>query len=135
MKTVTVKLGFSVAKRLLDYEGKCNYLHGYFHMAEFTFSSSGNAGIVADFNELKEELSNWLDKNWDHNVILNKQDKPLGNAIEDLTGQKVFYLDKDPTAENIAEYLKEKICPELFPDLSCTRIRLYDTPDEYVEVN
>jgi len=134
MINCTVKIEFCAAKRLLDYDGKCNQLHGYGHKVEVSFSGNKNDDMVADFYDLKEKLNNWIDKNWDHNVILNKKDKPLGKVISDMTGQKVFYLDKDPTAENMAKYLKDKICPKIIKEAKCSKVRLYDNDSAFVEV-
>lgn len=136
MLTCTVKLEFNAAKRLLEYEGKCHQLHGYRYALEATFSRpKGSDGLVVDFDELKQKLVAWVGENWEHNVVLNAKDKPLGNAISDLTGQKIFYMKADPTAENMAAYLKEMVCPKLFgKSLKCTCIRLYDTPGAWVEI-
>jgi len=134
MKSVAVKFTISVAKRSLSYEGKCKFLHGYGHVVEAEFSSDTKGDMVVDFYEIKEKLGKWLDENWDHNTLLNKGDKPLGNVIEDMTGQKIFYLEGDPTSENMAQYIKETVCPELFDDVTCTRVRIYDTANEFAEV-
>lgn len=134
MTTCTIKLEFSIAKRLVDFGGKCNQLHGYTNAVEVTFTNDKEEDKVADFYDLKETLGTWIDAHWDHNVILNETDRPLGNVIEDLTGQTVYYLPHDPTAENMARHLKDVICPELFSDVRCTHIRLYDNPTAFVEV-
>lgn len=135
MITCTVKIEFSAAKRLLNYKGKCNRLHGYGHVVEATFSGKDkSSAMVADFYELKEKLGDWIDKNWDHNVILNRADMPLGNAIEDLTGQNVFFMSGEPTAENMAKYLKEEVCTQILPEVRCVKLRLYDNASAYVEV-
>lgn len=134
MKTVTVKAKFSAAKRLTKYEGKCQNLHGYRHVIEATFSGNEKDGIVLDFYKAKDALNNWLDKNWDHNVLLNKSDKELGEFISNYTGQKVYYFDFEPTAENLAEYLLKDVLQKLITEASCCKIRLYDDEDAFVEV-
>ncbi len=136
MKTVTIKISFDAAKRLMEYKGKCTNLHGYHHVIEATFSNkSAKGAIVADFHDLRKKLGGWVEKNWDHNAILNHRDKKLGDAISKITDQKIYYIDSDPTAENLAEYLKDKICPKLFSGgIKCTKIRLYDNPESFVEI-
>ena len=64
------------------------------------------------------------------------EDKKLGDKITSETGQKIFYLDENPTAENIAKFLFEKICPKLFAkkDVKCVGLRLYETPNCYAHV-
>jgi 6-pyruvoyltetrahydropterin/6-carboxytetrahydropterin synthase len=136
MLSCTVKLEFNAAKRLLEHEGKCRFLHGYRYGLEATFTGpKGKDGMVLDFYAIKAKLGQWVEKNWEHNVILSMEDKALGKAISNLTGQKVFYLASDPSAENMAIFLKEEICPKLFgKSVRCSAIRLYDTPDAWVEV-
>jgi len=139
MISATIKIEFDAAKRLLGFNGKCAFLHGYRHAVEASFSAENlnAAGMTVDFYAIKKLLQDWLDENWDHNVLLNREDKGLGFAIAKITGQKIFYLDGNPTAENLAEYLFKKICPELikgYEGLKCTRLRLYDNPGAWVEV-
>jgi 6-pyruvoyltetrahydropterin/6-carboxytetrahydropterin synthase len=131
---ITVSFEFSAAKRLTKYEGKCAFLHGYRHKLEVSFSGALKNGIVVDFYEVKEKISNWLNANWDHNVLLNKSDKKLGSVIENYTGQKIYYLNDDPTAENLSEYFKEKICKKLFPKLKITKVKLFDDANASVEI-
>lgn len=130
----TVKLEFSAAKRLLNYKGKCNHLHGYRHAIEVCFTGDQDADLTVDFYILKEKLGNWLNKEWDHNLLLNQEDSDLGNAISSATGQSVFYFTGDPTAENMAKYIKEYVCAELFPDVICKSVRVYDSENAWVEV-
>jgi len=67
---------------------------------------------------------------------LHKNDKELGDYIENRTGQSVYYLNENPTAENIALHLKDDVIPILFTNstFQIVKIRLYETPNCYVEV-
>ena len=136
MKTVTIKISFDAAKRLMNYKGKCNQLHGYRHVIEATFTNKKTGDdIIVDFHELEKTLGNWVERYWDHNTILNKKDKKLGAAINKITNQKVYYTDFDPTAENLAQFIKNKICPKLFSNnVKCVSVRFYDNPNAFVEV-
>ena len=89
---------------------------------------------MIDFYQLKTGIEGWINKNWDHNLLLNKKDKKLGDFVNTYTGQKVFYFDGDPTSENMAIYLKDKVFPKLFPTLLCKRIRVYDNDLVFVEI-
>jgi 6-pyruvoyltetrahydropterin/6-carboxytetrahydropterin synthase len=105
---------------------------------EITASSKelNELGMVVDFGELKEVMKGWIDKNFDHNVILHKDDKGLGDFVSSHTGQKVYYLDTNPTAENIALHLKSDIIPILFSEkpFRIVKIKLFETPNSFVEV-
>ncbi len=129
----TRRLEFDAAHRVMEHESKCKFLHGHRYVIEASFAAKelDSIGRVVDFGVIKEKLGAWIDNNWDHNTILFDKDKELGKAINSVTGQSVFYLPANPTAENMAAYLLENICPNLFADyeLKCVSIRLYETPN------
>ena len=131
--TCTRRIEFDAAHRVLEHESKCKNLHGHRYVVEASFSADGldSLGRVVDFGVIKEKLGAWVDENWDHTTILFDKDKALGKSISDITGQTVFYLPVNPTAENMAAYLLEKICPDLFSEFAivCVGIRLYETPN------
>jgi 6-pyruvoyltetrahydropterin/6-carboxytetrahydropterin synthase len=136
--TCTRRLEFDAAHRVMGHEGKCKNLHGHRYVLEATFAARelDTLGRVIDFGVIKARLGAWIDEHWDHTTILFDKDKPLGSAISQITGQKIFYLAMNPTAENMADYIFKTICPELFGKLpiECVRIRLYETPNCYAEL-
>ncbi len=137
--TCSRRIEFDAAHRIIDHESKCKMLHGHRYILEITFTSpSGldNLGRVIDFGNIKEILGTWINKNFDHNTILSIKDKKLGDLISAQTGQKIYYLPENPTAENIAKYLFEKICPELFAEyqVDITKIRIFETPNCSTEI-
>ncbi|NBO18428.1 MAG: 6-carboxytetrahydropterin synthase [Proteobacteria bacterium] len=135
----TRRIEFDAAHRVQGHEGKCRNLHGHRYSIEATFSATqlDNLGRVVDFGVIKTLLGQWIDDNWDHTTILFEQDATLGKAISGETGQAIFYLPTNPTAENMAEYLLHTVCAQLFAQLPirCTRIRLYETPNCYAEAS
>lgn len=136
--TCTRRMEFDAAHRVTGHEGKCRNLHGHRYALEATFAAKklDKLGRVVDFAVIKEKLGGWIDTNWDHTTILFDKDKALGNAITDVTGQKIFYMTSNPTAENMVEYLMHTVCPKLFGKLpiECVKLRLYETPNCYAEV-
>ena len=135
--TATRKLEFDAAHRVMLHESKCKNLHGHRYVVEVTAQAPelDSLGRVVDFGELKQKLGSWIDENWDHQTILFKKDKPLGDAIAAQTGQPIFYLASNPTAENMANYLLKEICPTLFKGpLKIVKITLRETPNCWVEV-
>ncbi|MEK6747170.1 MAG: 6-carboxytetrahydropterin synthase [Pseudomonadota bacterium] len=131
--TCTRRIEFDAAHRVAEHESKCRNLHGHRYVIEASFTSDGldSLGRVIDFGVIKERLGAWIDNNWDHTTILFDKDQALGKVISDITGQTIFYLPVNPTAENMAKYLLEKICPQLFSDtpISCVSVLLYETPN------
>jgi len=137
--TCTRRIEFDAAHRVMEHESKCKHLHGHRYAVEATFAASklDKLGRVVDFGVIKNVLGKWIDDNWDHTTILFDKDKALGKVIADKTGQKIFYLPANPTAEKMAEYLLHEICPKLFKRhaIACTHIRLYETPNCYAEAS
>ncbi len=134
----TVRLEFDLAHRVVGHQYKCKYLHGHRYILEVTAESGqlDDLGMVVDFGLLKSVIKKWIDDNLDHNVILWEKDKDLGNYIANYTGQRLYYIDSNPTAENIALHIKRDIIPMLFGNdlFKITKIKLYETPNCFVEV-
>lgn len=129
----TRRIEFDAAHRVMEHESKCKNLHGHRYVIEVSFTASNldSLGRVIDFGVIRERLGKWVDDNWDHTTILFDKDKELGNSISAITNQRIYYLPANPTAENMAAYLLEKICPQLFTDMeiNCVSIRLWETPN------
>lgn len=113
-------------------------LHGHRYALEASFAADelDDLGRVIDFGAIYETLGAWVNENLDHNTILSIKDKNLGEKISEATGQKIYYLDENPTAENIASHILKDICPKIFTDkkVKCVKIKLYETPNCYVKV-
>lgn len=134
---ISRRIEFDAAHRVMEHESKCKFLHGHRYVVEacFTADALDKQGRVVDFGVVKERLGGWIDNNWDHTAILHLQDKPLGDVLERMTGQKCYYLPYNPTAENMGRYLLQEVCPALFREkhLHCVKIRLWETPNCYAE--
>lgn len=135
----TRKIHFDAAHRVMGHQNKCQYLHGHRYVLEITASSGklDQLGMVADFGELKDIMNGWIEQNFDHNVILSPDDAKLGESIAATTGQKIYYIHANPTAENIVLYLKKFIVPKLFAGkfYHISKMRLYETPNVFVEID
>lgn len=139
MITCTRRIEFDAAHRILNHESKCKMLHGHRYALEASFAAKklDDLGRVIDFGIVRELLGSWIDEHFDHNTILSIKDKKLGEKIAAETGQKIFFLDENPTAENIAKFLFEEICPKIFAkkNVKCVAIKLYETPNCYVSLS
>ncbi len=137
MISCTRRVVFDAAHRLINHESNCKYLHGHRYICEATFQAPALdvLGRVIDFGIIKTILGQWIDQNLDHNTILSKEDVKLAQAIEENTKRQVYFLDSTPTAENIALHILET-CHTLFKhhEVSCVKIRLYETENCYAEV-
>ena len=138
MISCTRCIEFDAAHRIIGHENKCRLLHGHRYKIEasFTCDALDHLGRIVDFSKIYQHLGQWLNDNWDHNTILYKHDKELGESISKITGQNIFYLPDNPTAENMAYYVMTNVIPILFntQNITCTKIRLYETPNCYAEI-
>jgi 6-pyruvoyltetrahydropterin/6-carboxytetrahydropterin synthase len=125
MFRVTREIDFCYGHRLLNYEGKCKHLHGHNGRAVITIESAelDARGMVLDFSDIKRVVSNWIDANLDHRMILRRDD-PARAALEEL-GEPMFLVDENPTAENIARLIFEYTKSQGFP---IVEVRLWETP-------
>jgi 6-pyruvoyltetrahydropterin/6-carboxytetrahydropterin synthase len=124
MFSVTREISFCYGHRLLDYDGKCRYLHGHNGRAVITLSAASldELGMVMDFTRLKRAVGGWIDEHLDHKMILHKDD-PLLPLLRQW-GEPVYVLDVNPTAENIARLLFDVAAGQGFP---VTEVRLWET--------
>jgi 6-pyruvoyltetrahydropterin/6-carboxytetrahydropterin synthase len=108
MYRVTREIEFCYGHRLLDYEGKCRHLHGHNGRAVIVLQAVklDSRGMLVDFGDIKQKVQRWIDENLDHNMLLHRDD-PLLPLLQER-GERVFVMDTNPTAENIARLIFEK---------------------------
>jgi 6-pyruvoyltetrahydropterin/6-carboxytetrahydropterin synthase len=108
MFRVTREVAFCYGHRLLNYEGKCRHLHGHNGRAVITLQGDelDARGMLVDFGEIKHTIQRWIDENLDHNMLLCRDD-PLLPLLRER-GERVFVMESNPTAENIARLIYER---------------------------
>jgi 6-pyruvoyltetrahydropterin/6-carboxytetrahydropterin synthase len=128
---ITRKMHFNAAHRLYNKEwsdennedvfGKCNnpYYHGHNYELEIKVIGQINplTGFVVDVKELKRIVNEKVIDHFDH--------KNLNVEVPDFQAL-------NPTVENIAKIIYDKILPELSEELEL-KITLYETPRNYAE--
>ena len=130
---------FDAGHRVFDADNeKCEKLHGHHYKAEITFTADVlDNGMVIDFTLIKDRVKQWIDQNWDHNVILSHRDDKLYNAINKITGQNVFILKNNATTELMAMYLLELCNQTLFNDFDdsiiCVKVKLWESATSFAE--
>ncbi len=108
MFQVTRELDFCYGHRLMGHQGKCAHLHGHNGVVVLTLEapSLDALGMVADFQELRRGLGDWIEAELDHRMILRRDDPALA-ALQAL-GEPVCVVDFNPTAENLARFVCDK---------------------------
>jgi 6-pyruvoyltetrahydropterin/6-carboxytetrahydropterin synthase len=122
---VTREIDFCYGHRLLDYDGKCRYLHGHNGTAIITLEAEAldHRGMVLDFSDIKRVVAGWIDEHLDHRMILQRRD-PVVEMLQKM-GEPLFLLDVNPTAENIAKLIFDFTREHGFPIVEC---QLWETP-------
>lgn len=126
MFRVTRQIDFCYGHRLLNYEGKCRYLHGHNGRAVITIEAPqlDERGMVLDFSDIKNVVSRWIDDTLDHRMILHRDD-PAVPALTEL-GEPMHLIDTNPTAENIARLIYQFAAEHGFP---VSQVKLWETPN------
>jgi 6-pyruvoyltetrahydropterin/6-carboxytetrahydropterin synthase len=120
MFRITKEIYFCYGHRLLNYAGKCRHLHGHNGRAVITLESPGldKLGMVVDFSEVKRVVGTWIDETLDHKLILHKDD-PLLPELRRMN-ELFVVLDVNPTAENIAKMIFERVVSQGLPVVEVT---------------
>lgn len=128
MYKVTKELHFCYGHRLMQYEGKCRVPHG--HNARVAIDLAAETldprGMVIDFTDIKGVLQRWIDDSLDHRMLL-RQDDPLAKWLQEM-GEPCFLMERNPTAEVIAELIFDQAAGAGFP---VVEVRLWETPDSF----
>jgi len=105
MFRVTKEIDFCYGHRLLNYDGKCKYLHGHNGKAVIVLEGEqlDHRGMVVDFSDIKKQVAGWIDANLDHRMILHEAD-PIVPILRKL-GEPMHVVSENPTAENIAKLI------------------------------
>ena len=120
MFRVTKEIHFCYGHRLLNYAGKCRNLHGHNGKAVITLEAASldALGMVVDFSEIKRVVGKWIDETLDHRMLLNEADPIIPELVRQ--GEPFVTLNVNPTAENIARLIFERIASQGLPVVEVT---------------
>lgn len=134
LPTCERRLQFCAGHRVYGHESKCANVHGHNYVVwvEATPDEGlDRIGRVVDFSVLKGRVGGWIEEHWDHGMLICEDD-PLLVAWQPggtMAGQKFFRCPFNPTAENMALFLLEFVCPLVLRDLGVrvTRVVVEET--------
>ena len=131
------RIKFCAGHRLFNHGGKCEHFHGHNYVADFfvTGETQDSVGRVVDFAELKIRCKGWLDEHWDHSFLISEQDDNARRALQMVVPSRFFELPYNPTAENMAKFLLEEVCPNVLQGTGgrAIRVRIWETDESYAE--
>lgn len=115
MYRVSKEVHFCYGHRLLEYDGKCRFLHGHNGKAVITLEAPqlDRLGMVVDFTRIKQVIQKWVDDVLDHKMLLHRDD-PIIPHLKTM-GEPFFVMQVNPTAENIARLIFDYARQQGFP--------------------
>ena len=126
------KFQFAMAHRIFEHEGECARLHGhnYTMWVYFTSDKLDDKGRVIDFSSIKNKIGEWINKYFDHQVLVYENDKEM---LSKVCNPIIF--PTNCTAENMAIYCLIEF-NRLFSDnnLTINKITLFETDNCIAEV-
>lgn len=131
--TIERRFEIDAGHRVLNHESVCAHPHGHRYGIVVTARAKGgldSLGRVIDFGVIKEILGGWLLENWDHAFLTGAADEVMTTFLESNDFRR-YILPENPTAENLASYLLNEICPRLFAQerIEITQVRVHETPN------
>ncbi len=131
----TRRIQFCSGHRVMGHESKCRHLHGHNYVALISARAPlDDLGRVIDFSVLKDRVGRWIDEHWDHGFVVFEKDASCLEALRAFSSaegieQKLYLLPTNPTAENMADYLRREVCPSVLSDtgVEVFRVTLYET--------
>ncbi|MFI0435250.1 MAG: 6-pyruvoyl trahydropterin synthase family protein [Parachlamydiaceae bacterium] len=138
--TCTRKVHFCSGHRVFKHEGKCANPHGHNYYAHIVAEVDclDDVGRVIDFSVLKEKIGSWIDLNWDHTFLLFEEDVEMIRALRSISTPKpLFICPFNPTAENMADYLLNVVCPRELKgsNILIKKIVIHETDNCYAEAS
>ena len=146
MLTITRKLEFDAGHRIPDHNSQCRNLHGHRYVLEITLTGQvvdhdGQAdnGMIMDFSDVKNLARESLVDLWDHAFLVYEKDAQVKDFLNSLPNHKTVVLNRVPTVENLAkiafDILKPVYRDRYATGLSLTKIKLFETPNCWAEIN
>ena len=137
--TIMRRIRFCAGHRLFGHGGKCEHFHGHNYVADFfvTGDEVDSVGRVIDFSDLKARTKGWIDEHWDHSFLVDERDENAIQALEQVTPCRLFKMPYNPTAENMARYLLEEMCPKVLDGTGAraTSVRIWETDEAFAEAS
>jgi 6-pyruvoyltetrahydropterin/6-carboxytetrahydropterin synthase len=134
MISITKTFTFEAAHKISNYQGSCRNVHGHSYKLWVTIGAEhlGEDDMVFDFKLLKELVKCKIIDKLDHALILKKNHENM-HLFKDFT-DKFFYMETEPTAERMVEWMGGQLQPHLPKHVFLAKIVLYETENSLVEM-
>lgn len=137
---LTKEFRFEMAHALWNYDGPCKHFHGHSYILRVTVIGEPNAeptnpkcGMVMDFGQLKQIVSQEVVHRLDHALVLNKASEHEALLALPQMGERIILTDYQPTCENMLMEMAERIGGRLPQNVKLHSLRLHETANSYAE--
>lgn len=125
--TATRYHDISAGHRVYGHESKCSHLHGHNYRIHLTVEGVlDSVGRVLDFSIIKTRFFNWIEDQWDHKFLVYEEDT-LAKGLRSTDPLGVVLVPFNPTAENMASYLVEKLNSMCETEVKVIECRIEET--------
>lgn len=133
MLRLTKRFRFEAAHAILNYDGPCSNIHGHSYVLEVTVTGpkQEDTGMVVDFKVIKKVVEEQVLNYFDHALLFN-HNHPDSVAFQSYHG-KTFSLPFEPTAENLLEWMAERIQPAMPAGVVLAALKLVETESSFAE--
>lgn len=160
---ITRRIEFDAGHRIPDHKSKCRNIHGHRYVLECTIEGpviddpgAADNGMVVDFGDLKNLMTDLIGEPWDHALLVWKEDKQLINALElfeqlqddsepvysgdevrpasPRAPHKTVVLDFPPTVERLAIHVYAVLARALPSPIRLSRVKMWETPNCFAEI-
>lgn len=137
--SITRRFQFCAGHRVYGHESKCRHPHGHNYVVYVTaepMQGLDSIGRVIDFSVIKDRLGAWIEEHWDHSFLYWKDDEEMSGVYDNHPEWKHFVMPCNPTAENMASFLYQIVCPALFADknIDVTKVVIHETENCFAGV-
>ncbi|WP_372754878.1 6-pyruvoyl tetrahydropterin synthase family protein [Labilibaculum sp.] len=137
---LTKEFRFEMAHALWNYDGLCKNIHGHSYILFVTVMgepikdvNSHKLGMVMDFGDLKNIVSDEIVDQLDHSVVLSKATPNIEQYRNQEIFKRFFVTDYQPTCENMIVDFAERIKKRLPDDVVLHSLKLHETATSFAE--
>lgn len=137
---ITKEFKFEMAHALYGYDGLCANIHGHSYKLWVTVkgevkNENGHTkdGMLMDFTDLKSIVKPEIVDKYDHSLVLNANSPHVD--IDLSAFNKVYYLNYQPTSENLVLDFANFIQKQLPDGVDLLKVVLSETVSSFAEWN
>ncbi|MFA8433880.1 MAG: 6-pyruvoyl tetrahydropterin synthase family protein [Marinifilaceae bacterium] len=137
---LTKEFRFEMAHALWNYDGLCRNIHGHSYILYVTVIgepisdiADPKLGMVMDFGDLKQIVCGEIVDVLDHAIVLNKSTPNLEQLNIPQMFDRHFYVDYQPTCENMIVDFAERIKKQLPERIQLHSLKLHETASSFAE--